>query len=119
MREWDYMERRKLPRYDIALSSEETDLGSLNSFNSVTRDISEHGVGIISGNKIDLNSPLDVCLVMPDTQEKIHAQGHVIWVSPIGPGQYRAGIYLGKLGLKPIPLVLRMIKVQLRSRYYQ
>lgn len=113
------MERRKLPRYEIALSSDETDMNSRRQVHSVTRDICEQGIGIVSNEKLVIDTPMDICLEMPDNQEKIHVNGKVVWVSMIGQNQYRAGICLDKFELKPIPLVLRMIKVQLKSRYYQ
>jgi Tfp pilus assembly protein PilZ len=119
MRQWNFMERRKLPRYEIALSSEETDLNSRLQVRSVTRDICEQGVGILLNERVALDTPMDICLEMPDNQEQIHVHGRVVWISVIDQNQFRAGICLDKFELRPIPLVLRMIKVQLKSRYYQ
>ena len=119
MQQWNFMERRKLPRYEIALSCDQIDLNTRVALHSVTKDICEQGVGFVSPIKPLLDMPVDVCLEMPDNQEKIHVQGKVIWVSQINPNQYRAGICLDRFELRPIPLVLRMIKVQLKSRYYQ
>ena len=119
MRTWDFMERRKLPRYEIAISSDETDLTSLREFHSLTRDICEQGVGIMLNERLPLESQVEVRLEMPDNLERIYLHGKVVWISKLDENQYRAGICLNRFELKPVPLVLRMIKIQLRSRYYQ
>jgi hypothetical protein len=119
MRQWDFMERRKLLRYEIALSCVETDSFTRREFNSLSRDICDHGVGILLNERLPLDASVEVCLEMPDNQEKIMVRGKVVWVTEVGVNQFRAGICLDKFDLKPIPLVLRMIKVQLKSRYYQ
>jgi hypothetical protein len=119
MREWDFMERRRLPRYEITLSSLETDLTTFREFNSLTRDICEQGVGITLSERLPLDSRVEVRLEMPDNLEKIYVHGKVVWVTQLANNQFRAGICLNKFELRPIPLILRMIKNQLKSRYYQ
>lgn len=119
MRQWDLMERRKLIRYEIALCCNEIDAATRREFHSLTRDICEQGVGILLNERLPLEASVEVCLEAPDNQEKILVHGKVVWVTELGENQYRAGIRLDKFELKPIPLVLRMIKVQLKSRYYQ
>ncbi len=119
MRQWDFMERRKLPRYEIALCCDETDLFSRREFRSLTRDICEQGVGIMLNERLPLDSSVEACLEIPDNQEKIHVHGKVVWITKLEEKQFRAGICLDKFDLRPIPLILRMIKVQLKSRYYQ
>ena len=117
MQLWDSMERRKHLRYAIALPSKEIDLNSCREANSVTRDICEQGVGILLDRELPLDTPVDVCLEMPDNQEKICVRGKIVWVSAVAQNQYRAGICLDKFDLKPILLILRIIKLQLKSRY--
>jgi Tfp pilus assembly protein PilZ len=119
MRQWDFMERRKLIRYEIALCGKEIDTTTQREFNSVTRDICEQGVGILLNERLPVDARVEVCLEIPDNQEKILVFGRVVWVTELGENQFRAGICLDKFDLKPIPLVLRMIKIQLKSRYYQ
>jgi len=119
MRQWDFMERRKLLRYEIAFCCNETDSTTRREFHSLTRDICEQGVGILLNERLPLDALVEVCLEMPDNQEKIQVRGKVVWVTELGENKFRAGIRLDKFDLKPIPLVLRMIRVQLKSRYYQ
>ncbi|MCX5707507.1 MAG: PilZ domain-containing protein [Candidatus Omnitrophica bacterium] len=119
MRPWDSMERRKLPRYEISLSCDETDLGSYREFHSITRDICEQGVGITLNERLPLDASVQVCLAMPDNREQIYLRGKVVWIIKLEENNFRAGILLDKFDLRPIPLVLRMIKFQLKSRYYQ
>jgi len=117
MQLWDFTERRKCPRYEITLSSKEVDLNSMREVNSTTRDICEQGLGILSSEEMFLDTPVDVCLEMPDNQEKISVRGKVVWARTAEQKQYRAGICLDKFGLKPILLILRIIKLKLKSRY--
>jgi hypothetical protein len=119
MRPWDFMERRRLPRYEIALSCDERDLSTNREFRSLTRDICEQGVGIVLNERLPLDSLVEACLEMPDNKEQIYVHGKVVWITKLDEKQFRAGICLDKFDLRPIPLILRMIKVQLKSRYYQ
>jgi Tfp pilus assembly protein PilZ len=119
MRPWDFMERRKLPRYELALSCDETDLVTYREFHSITRDICEQGVGVTLGERLPLDTSVQVCLEMPDNKEQIYVRGKVVWITKLSENNFRAGILLDKFDLRPIPLVLRMIKFQLKSRYYQ
>jgi Tfp pilus assembly protein PilZ len=119
MRQWDFMERRRLPRYEITLPTSETDLVTCREFNSLTRDICEQGLGVMSNERLPLDSFVRVFLEMPDNKEIIQVQGKVVWVVKIKENSFRAGICLDNFDLKPIPLVLRMIKFQLKTRYCQ
>jgi Tfp pilus assembly protein PilZ len=119
MRPWDFNERRRLPRYEIALSCEETDLGTYREFHSLTRDICEQGLGVTLNERLPLDSSVQICLEMPDNKEQIYVRGKVVWITKLDEKNFRAGICLDKFDLRPIPLILRMIKVQLKSRYYQ
>ncbi len=117
MQLWNFMERRQHHSNEITLPSKETDLNPCREANSVTRDICEQGVGILLNEELPLDAPVDVCLEMPDNQEKICVRGKIVWVSSAAQNQYRAGICLDKFDLKPILLILRIIKLQLKSRY--
>ncbi len=117
MQPWNSMERRKLPRYEIALFASQTELVSRKELKLVTRDICEKGVGVLLNDSLPLSAAVEVYWEMPDTREKIWVRGNIIWVSGIAQNQFRAGISLDGFYLKPIPMVLRMIKFHLKSRY--
>ncbi|MDD5348373.1 MAG: PilZ domain-containing protein, partial [Candidatus Omnitrophica bacterium] len=95
----------------------ETDMGTRKSTQSVTRDLSEQGIGIALEGPMPLHVPLEIELSVPDNSEKIRVRGKAVWVQAVRENMYRAGIYLDSFCLRPIPLALRMIKVQLKSRY--
>jgi len=118
MQQWNFAERRKLPRYEIVLPASETDLNSYQKTHSITRDICEQGVGIFSKERLFTGTPVEICLKMPDNQEEIFVQGKIAWVSGSG-NDYRAGICLDKFDLKPVTMVLRVLKFQLKTRYYE
>lgn len=117
MQTWNSSERRKLPRYEIALFASETELVSRREIKSVTRDICEKGVGVLLNESLPLSAAVEVCWEMPDTREKMCVRGNIIWVSGMAQNHFRAGIYLDGFCLKPIPMVLRMIKFHLKTRY--
>ena len=119
MPQWNFIDRRKLPRYEITVPTRETDLGSQCTITSTTRDICEQGVGILSDEKLAVGATVQVCLKIPDNQEEIFVRGKVVWAKEVKKNQYRAGICLANFELSPVSLVLRLIKFGLKSRYYQ
>jgi len=117
MQQWNFKERRRLPRYEITLATSETDSPAHREITSTTRDICEQGIGLISSERIPFETPLEITLLMPDNQQRISVQGKVVWQEMVGAHAYRCGIILDSFRLEPISLVLRMIKMSLKSRY--
>ncbi|MDD5348102.1 MAG: PilZ domain-containing protein [Candidatus Omnitrophica bacterium] len=117
MQQWDHVERRKLPRYELSLPARQTDVETLKGTQSITSDVSEQGMGVMMQEPVPLQVPLEIDLVVPDNNEKIAVWGKVVWVQAVKKNMYRAGICLDSCCLKPLMLVLRMIKMQLKLRY--
>ncbi|MCX7926999.1 MAG: PilZ domain-containing protein [Candidatus Omnitrophica bacterium] len=110
MKEWDFIERRRFPRYNVnlpVLQKSEQDCAS------ITHDICEQGIGITSQKKIPLGMPFEVEIIIPDNYEKIEVFGRLVWISQIDEKTYRAGIQLEKSHLQPISIALRMIRYRL------
>jgi hypothetical protein len=107
-------ERRRYPRFDLELKLKNFDLNLLGEISANTCDISSKGIGCVSDRGLNVGATLDIWLYLPDG-EAIHTAGKVMWVSP-GGDKYRMGICLDNEELKPIPIVLRSIKM--KSRYY-
>ena len=78
-----------------------------------TSDISAAGLGLITEKKLLPGIELDICLRMRDNGEEINLKGKVIWTSLSVTGKYKVGVKLEERQLKPIPLVLRVLKSNL------
>ncbi len=102
-------EKRKSVRFVITIPLKyiKFDIKNLNS--TCTHDISGQGVGLISGEELPLNTPLVICLKIPDNGEEILLEAEVIWSAQIDNSKYRYGLKLKNPPIKPIPLVLRTI----------
>ncbi len=102
-------EKRREVRFIIAIPLKYIKL-SPNSLNSsYTHDISAQGVGLISADKLPLNTPLVICLKVPDNGEEIPLEAEVVWSMQIDNSKYRSGLKFKNNHIKPIPLVLRTI----------
>jgi len=111
-------DRRKFPRYEVSLFSRNFDANLQRESEAHTKDISAQGIGLFTIRQLPVGTSLDICLYMPDNDEQIHTRGIVIWSSLAGPAKFRAGIRLEKMDLKPVPIVLRALSQQIRTRYY-
>jgi len=101
-------EKRKLTRFLVTmpLKYAEVSQGILNAI--CTHDISAQGVGLITAEKLPVNTPIMLCLKIPDNGEEIPLEAEIIW-SARSSSLYRSGVKLKGSPIKPIPLVLRTI----------
>ena len=104
------IEKRKLVRFlvTIPLKYAKLAIKSLGE-TTCTHDISAQGVGLITAEEIPMNSPLNICLKVPDNGEEIQLEAEVVWSKQIDASRYRCGLKLKGIPIKPIPLVLRTI----------
>ena len=102
-------EKRKLVRFLIAIPLKYIAVNVKNLNSSCTHDISSQGLGLISPEELPLNTPLALCLKVPDNGEEILLEAEVIWSMQIDGSKYRSGLKLKNCPIKPIPLVLRTI----------
>jgi hypothetical protein len=108
-------DKRSTPRFQVSIPVRQIQHDNT-MVNSHTFDISANGMGLVMDGELPLGQSLDIDMWMPDTGETIRVRGKAIWMTVAGPGRYRAGILIENDHLKPIPLVLRTIR--LRSHYY-
>lgn len=107
----DQKERRVHARFTIAIPALYCSMDSTELSRGYTHDISVGGICLVGNVCFPRGSCVDVILEMRDTEERIYNKGKIVWYQEIEG----ANIYLGiKLDgcLKPIPLVLRSIKIQ-------
>lgn len=108
-------DKRKTPRYQVSIPVGQIVCKERNIV-AHTFDIGADGIGLVMDAELPLGQILDISLHMPDNGESIHFHGKAVWMTIAGPGRYRAGIRIEEEHLKPIPLVLRTIR--LRSHHY-
>lgn len=104
------VDKRRVPRFQINLPIRNGNPDDQRF--SRTFDISATGVGLISDHELPLGEPLQLCLFMPDNNEEIRLQGKAVWISMSGSSRFRIGVSLDEPRLKPIPLVLRSIRMR-------
>jgi hypothetical protein len=107
-----FIEKRTYPRFPVTIPLEYNELDNQRSGTAPTRDISAIGVCIVAQEELCQGQLVDVCLQMPDNSEQIYRRGKVAWVIPSDRNTYRIGIQIEEPKLKPISIVLRVIKVQ-------
>jgi hypothetical protein len=56
-------------------------------------DLHEDGFAVRTGETLELNRPVNVCLDLPETKSYIHGTGHIVW----SDGSGRAGVRLSTL----------------------
>ncbi|MDD2927792.1 MAG: PilZ domain-containing protein [Candidatus Omnitrophica bacterium] len=104
------IEKRKLVRFLVTMPLKYAKLAIKSLGGTVcTHDISAQGVGLITAEELPVNSPLNICLKVPDNGEEIQLEGEVVWSRQVDASKYRCGLKLKGLQIKPIPLVLRTI----------
>ena len=107
-------EKRKLVRFLVTIPLKYAKLAIKNfSGTTCTHDISAQGVGLITAEELPLNSPLNICLKIPDNGEEILLDAEVVWIKQLDCSNYRCGLKLKNSKIKPIPLVLRTIYARL------
>ncbi|MFA5099344.1 MAG: PilZ domain-containing protein [Candidatus Omnitrophota bacterium] len=117
MGSWIREERRQGVRYEVTLSAVARHGLMGNSLITASHDISAQGAGLIVDRQLTAGETLEITFIMPDNGEQIHSKGRVVWVDVLGPNRYRAGVVLTEPDLRPIPMVMRSIKVR-TGRYY-
>ncbi len=105
----EFLEKRKFIRFLISIPLKYAKMSIKQLNDVVTSDISAEGLGLITAEELPLNTPLNICLVMPDNGEEITLDAEALWSKSKGTGRYRYGLKLKDTQLKPIPLVLRTI----------
>jgi len=110
-------ERRLSVRYEVTLSVVASHGLMGNALTMTTHDICNKGAGFIVDKQLAAGDTIEASFIMPDDGEHINARGTVVWVKSLGPDRYRIGVAFADSDLRPIPMVMRSIKVR-TSRYY-
>jgi hypothetical protein len=114
----EFKERRAFPRFNVKISVSYVDPFLNNPVDTYTHDISVEGLGLLLDKKSNCSMPIEICLNMPDNNEKILTRGTIIWSKSVNSNQYRIGIKFDGPKLKPIPLVSRTLQANLDRHPY-
>ena len=109
-------ERRHNVRYEVTLLAKIIHGLTGDELTVNSHDISSDGVGIIVDRPLMCGEILDITFIMPDNAEQVETRGMVIWVGSPEQQRYRAGVAITDQELRPIPMVLRSIKLR-TNRY--
>ncbi|MFH1458291.1 MAG: PilZ domain-containing protein [Candidatus Omnitrophota bacterium] len=109
-----FIEKRTFTRFPINIPLTHSQVNSQQTACALTRDISAQGLCIIVDTKEKLTpgENIDICLQMVDNAEMINLKGRVAWSGLFVCDKQRVGIQLIGTQLKPISIVLRVLKSQ-------
>ena len=110
-----FEERRSQPRFPTNLPVDFLQAPSTQTLTFHSHDISAGGICIVTLKEIPVGTIINIYIHVPNNGEKIFRKGRVVWSASFENGNYRIGIKLQDAPLKPIPLILRSIK--LRNNY--
>lgn len=77
-----------------------------------TCDLSANGIGLFTGNKLQIYTMLDIWLDVPGQSEPLCTRGEVVWIARVKFNKYRAGVRLEKPELMAISRVLDAVKTK-------
>jgi len=72
------------------------------------QDISAKGVGLVTKEKLPVNTPLEMWLEIQDKGDPLYARGQVVWSKPAGINEFWSGISLDRADLMGLSRVLRV-----------
>jgi len=76
-----------------------------------TVDISANGLGLATDESLDLHTPLEMWMRIPDKHEPLYARGEIVWSQPLtDPRHKRFGVRLEKAELMGLARVLWLKK---------
>lgn len=99
-------DRRIFARFDVGVPGR---LLSQDDKEKMTKvcDISAKGVGVVSDEKVDYNTLVELWIELPDKRDSFYIRGKVSWVKEVTPEKYRIGINLDKADFMGLAYILR------------
>ena len=74
------------------------------------QDVSANGIGLLTEEELQLYTPLEMRLQIPDKGELLYIRGEVVWSNMIEANKYRIGIKLEKMDLVDLMELLRVLR---------
>lgn len=109
MQDAKFEDRRIFARFSAKFPLRFLDLKSGREACVQTYNISAKGIGILTKERLEAHTPLELWLEVPDKGEPLYIRGEVTWSKAEGLGEYRAGVSLEKAELMGLSRVLRTV----------
>ena len=74
-----------------------------------TEDVSAKGIGLVTREELNVHTPLEFWLKVPDQREPLYTRGEVVWSKKAGANKFRAGVNLEKADLTAMSRIIRVI----------
>ncbi|HNX82224.1 MAG TPA: PilZ domain-containing protein [Candidatus Omnitrophota bacterium] len=100
-------DNRVFARFPVAMGGKLLDLKNNREVPAETLDISAKGVGVMTNCALEVKTPLELWLNVPDKGEPLYSRGEVVWSVKSGADEYRAGINLERADLMGLSRVMR------------
>ncbi len=107
MQSVDFEDRRIFERFAVKFPLRFMRVGSENTAEALTYDISAKGIGLVFKEELEQDADLEIWLDIPDQVGALYARGRVVWVGSASSDGYRAGINLEKADLMGVSRALR------------
>jgi hypothetical protein len=75
---------------------------------ALSDDVSAKGIGFTATQQVQLRTPLEMWLKIPDKGEPLYTRGEVVWSMMVEPNKYRIGVNLERADLMGLSRVLRV-----------
>lgn len=103
------VDRRIFERFQARLPLEFAETQSKRRISARTFDVSAKGLGMVTTEPFENNTPVEVWLDVPDAGEPLYNRGAVVYSKLVGINEYRTGIDLDKPDLMGMARILRML----------
>lgn len=70
-------------------------------------DMSAKGLGVMTNYALEVKTPLELWISVPDQGESLYSRGEVVWSKATGTNEYRAGINLERADLMGLSRLMR------------
>ncbi len=113
----NFQEKRAFSRFNIEIPLDSTaSYAAEGMARARTHDISSRGLGVILHHALPVSQPVELCMVLPGSGQRLKVRGTPSWCSPIGNDCYRIGIQLDAEYFNPITTALRVIDSRLHLK---
>ena len=103
----NFEDRRIFERFHVNLPVRFLDTGSSQENCGRIFDISAKGIGLVTKEKLPVNTSLEMWLEVPDKGEPLYSRGEIVWSKSSGLNENRSGVSLEKADLMGLGRVLR------------
>lgn len=107
MPEENLEDRRIFERFLISLPIKYLNLHSNREGQGQTKDICAKGVGLVTNERLQPRTAVELWLHCPDKGEPLYTRAEVVWSDQVSFSEYRAGLNLDKANLMGLSRVLR------------